>query len=127
MFEIAIQRNIKDYKGKAFWGFTWRQIIWLALALGLNVPLYFWLKNYVPETITSYIVLAIGSLCFGIGFIPMNGMPLEKYLYYMFETTFLLPKKRIYRSITPDEAMIEEQYEAKLKRIKEIEKQLSKK
>ena len=127
MFEIAIQKNIKDYKGKAFLGFTWRQIIWGALGIGISVPLYLGLKDYINEEILSYAVLIIGGGCFAVGFIPVNGMPLEKYLYFMIESTFILPKRRVFRSITVEEAIVEEQYEEKLKRIKEIEKLLSKK
>lgn len=120
MFEISVQKNIKDYKGKAFFGFTWRQVISIGLALLTSVPLYWYCKSFVPETILGYAVMGIAVLFFGVGFYQKDGLPLEQYAFYVYESVFKMPRHRYYASPSLEEQLIEELYQQKYKRLQEI-------
>lgn len=110
MFEVKMPREIKAYKEKIALGLTLRQIICITLALMVGVPLYFWGRHYIPEDLLSWLVILIGFLLGGMGFIKLEGKTLEKYLYVMLKFTFSYDQKRKYRSESILERSLEKEY-----------------
>ena len=97
MIEIKIPKEIRDYKETIFFGLNLRQIISLAIAFAINVPLYLYSKPYIGDELASWIVMITGVPVFLLGFIKFDGMPFEKYLMIMLRFNFLVPRKRKYK------------------------------
>lgn len=122
--EIRIHKEINDYHEKFYW-FTFRQ--WIAVILfGITaVPFYFKFREVLGEDPISYIIIAYAVPFAFIGFIPIQKMPAEKIVKYIFrkETVFFkeLPFK------TEKEIFLEKEYMKKLKLPARIKKSLSKK
>lgn len=98
MIEIKIPKEIKYYKEKIAFGFTIRQLISVSLALGINIPLYIFGKDIIGEDLMSWLVIIIAVPLAMIGWFNYNGMNFEQFLIAVFQSEFLYPKKRIYKS-----------------------------
>jgi hypothetical protein len=97
MIEIKIPKEIRDYKEVIFFGLNLRQIISLAIAFAVNIPLYVNTKKYIGDELASWFVMFTGVPVFLIGFIKFDGMPFEKYFQIMLRFNFLVPRKRHYK------------------------------
>lgn len=98
MIEIRIPKEIRQYKEKAFFGLTWRQVLALILAASINVPLYLWLNPIIGMDATSWIVMLIASPIMMIGFWEPYGMNFEDFLQAVIKSMFVYPEKRIYKT-----------------------------
>lgn len=98
MIEVKLPREIRDFKSKVIFNLTLRQIICLVLALGINIPLYIFLKSVFIEDIASWIVLIVSLPIFLVGFVKKDGMPYEKYFLIMLRFHFLTPRIRKYKT-----------------------------
>ncbi|MFQ9766258.1 MAG: PrgI family protein [Thomasclavelia ramosa] len=122
--EIRIHKEINDYHEKFYW-FTFRQ--WVAVILfGITaVPFYLKFREVLGEDPISYIMIIYAVPFAFVGFIPVQKMPAEKMVKYIFrkETVFFkeLPFK------TEKEILLEKEYMKKLKLPIRIKKSLSKK
>ncbi|WMJ77850.1 PrgI family protein [Sedimentibacter sp. MB35-C1] len=97
MIEIKIPKEIRDYREAIFAGLNLRQIISLAVAVAINVPLYVYIKPYIGDEIASWLVIITGIPIFLIGFIKFDGMPFEEYFKVILRFYFLKPRKRKYK------------------------------
>ncbi len=93
MIEIRIPKEVTDYKAKLFFGLTTRQCLSVGLALIINVPLYYFGKNYIPEDILSWLIIIITCPLVLFGFFKYNGMTFEKIAGY-FINYYLKTQKR---------------------------------
>lgn len=98
MIEIRIPKEIRQYKEKAFFGLTWRQVIALILAAGINVPLYLWLSPIIGMDVASWIVILVAIPVMMAGFWEPYGMNFEDYLQAVIKSMFVYPEKRIYKT-----------------------------
>lgn len=98
MIEIRIPKEIRQYKEKAFWGLTWRQILALILAGGINVPLYLWLTPLLGADITSWIIMLIAAPVMMAGFWEPYGMHFEDFLVAVVKSMLIYPEKRLYKT-----------------------------
>ncbi|MBO1085018.1 PrgI family protein [Enterococcus mundtii] len=80
--EVVIRKEIKEYQEKIFFGFSLRQVIVIALALIVILPV-----GLVNHFIWSYSIDDLGivlmfftSPILSVGWIKKNQLPLEKYL-----------------------------------------------
>lgn len=96
MIEIRIPNEIKNYKERAYFNLTYRQLISLLIALLINIPLWFFAKDYVNEQLLSWIILIIACVFAGIGFFKYNNMYLERFLYTYIKFKFN-NQKRLYK------------------------------
>lgn len=117
--EIRIHEEINDYHEKFYW-FTFRQ--WIAVILfGITaVPFYLKFRTMLGEDPISYIIIAYAIPFAFIGFIPIQKMPAEKIVKYIFRKEMLFFKELPYK--TEKEIFLEKEYMKKLKLATRIKK-----
>lgn len=94
--EVKVNKEIRDYKEKGFFGLTYRQIILIGTGLALSVFVYYKTGRYVPLDVASWILMAV-MLPFGaMAFISYNGMNAWQLLVCWFRFTLLMPKRLIF-------------------------------
>lgn len=98
MIAVRIPEEIRKYKEKILFGLTARQLITTIIAFAICVPLYWYGKKYISESILSWVIILIGAGCWSIGYLKINGMPMEKFVFVFIKTEILYPKKRKYLS-----------------------------
>lgn len=97
MIEIRVPKEITAYKEKLLFGLTARQTIASVVALGINVPLYFWGKDILGSEAMSWIVIFIALPIVFLGYFKYNEMVFEKFLVAVIQAEFIYPRKRIYQ------------------------------
>lgn len=122
--EVRIHDDFNDYKEK-FYGFTLRQWLAIIAVLIINIPVYFYGRNILGEEAISWIVIIIAMPIVSVGFISVQGLPMEKMFLFILrsETTFYNSLK--YK--TSDEIEKEKQFEKQLSVFRKIKLQFSKK
>ena len=96
--EVKINKEIRNYTEKIFFGLSLRQFVFSVCACIVAVVLYFICNKHFNKEITSRICI-IGVLPFiGLGFFKYNGMTLEKFLYTFLKSEVLVPKNLKFKS-----------------------------
>lgn len=98
MINVRIPEEIRKYKAKIAFGLTARKIVCTLLIFGICVPLYFFGKKYINEEIIAWAIIFIAVPLASIGFVTINGMPMEKFFVVWIKYEVLYPKKRKYHS-----------------------------
>lgn len=122
--EIRIHEEINDYHEKFYW-FTFRQ--WVAVILfGITaIPFYLKFRSFLGEDPISYIIIIYAIPFVFIGFIPIQKMPAEKMIKYIFRKETLFFNELPYK--TEKEIILEKEFMKNLKFITKLKKALSKK
>lgn len=96
--EVKINKEIRNYTEKIFFGLSLRQFVFSVCACIVAVVIYFICNKHFNKEITSWICI-IGVLPFiGLGFFKYNGMTLEKFLYTFLKSEVLVPKNLKFKS-----------------------------
>lgn len=91
--EVKINREIRNYTEKVFFGLTLRQFFFSICACGVAVLLYFTFNEMFNKEVVSWICI-LGALPFvGIGFFKYNGMTLETFLVVWIKSQVLIPRE----------------------------------
>lgn len=127
MIAVRIPEEIRKYKEKIAFGLTARQLVCTLVALFVCVPLYWYGRNYIMEDILAWLIIAIAMPLEAVGFIKINGMPMEKFAVAAFKFEVLFPRKRKFRTENiwrewQNEAIKDEQPKSRRER-KKTEKQ----
>lgn len=99
MIEIRIPKEIRTYKEKLFFGLNLRQLICTLIAIIINVPLYWFGKDYVGADTASWIVIFIAMPLFMIGYFSYNGMTFEQFIKSVIQHEMIYPQKRKYVTV----------------------------
>lgn len=99
MIEIRIPKEIRTYKEKLFFGLTLRQLICTAIAVIVNVPLYWFGKDIIGADAASWVVIFIAMPLFLIGYFNFNGMTFEQFVKSVIQQEFIYPQKRKYATL----------------------------
>lgn len=94
---VRVPDEVRTYKEKLFLGLTARQLICTSLALIICVPLYIFGKKFMSEDVLSWLILIIALPLLAVGFIHVQGLPMEKYAIAWFKFNWLYPRKRKYK------------------------------
>lgn len=81
--EVVIRKEIKEYQEKIFFGFSLRQVIVIALALIVILPvglLNHFIWSYSIDDL-GIVLMFFTSPILSVGWIKKNQLPLEKYLF----------------------------------------------
>ena len=113
MIEVRIPKEIKAYKEKLFYNLTLRQTVCSVLAISINVPLYYFGKEYISQDILSWIVLFVAVPIFLVGYFNYNGLNFEDFIKAVFKYNFLYPQKRKYKSENLFEILLKKEGEKK--------------
>lgn len=110
MIEVKVPREIRSYKEKLFFGLNLRQTICAAMAIGLNIPIYFLLRPYIGDDLTAWLIIIIAVPFFLVGFFQYNGMPFEQFALCIIRFQLLTPQKRKYKTENLYDVLIEAHY-----------------
>ncbi|MCJ8010146.1 PrgI family protein [Paenibacillus sp. KQZ6P-2] len=99
MIEIRIPKEIRTYKEKLFFGLNLRQLICTAIAILINVPLYWFGKDIIGPDAASWVVILIAIPLFMIGFFSYNGMTFEQFIKSVIQFEVIYPQKRKYKTL----------------------------
>ena len=99
MVEVEMSDDIRKFENKVVGGLTKRQLISVAIGVGLGAPL----GIFVPGGITVKVLLVAfvalpALLC---GWVKMDGMPLEILAIRAVYSNILCPRKRKLKSVNP--------------------------
>lgn len=108
--EIKINKEIRDYTESVFFGLSFRQFIFSALACIVAVVLYFLLRNHLGLETLSWICI-LGAAPFGaLGFIKYNGMNAEEIAIAWIKSEILMPKILFFKSVNFYDELLKEDY-----------------
>jgi len=96
MIDIRIPKEIRKYKEKLFFGLTARQFVCTVIAGVINIPLYFYSRQYLGDDLASWLVIAIAIPIMLAGYFSYNEMPFEEFLITVIKFEFIYPQKRKY-------------------------------
>lgn len=115
---IAVPRDLTKVKSKVFFNLTKRQLICFGCAASIGVPAFFLLKQVVSSSTSTFLMMAIMMPFFLLAMYERNGQHLEVRMRHFIESSFIRPKKRLYKTNNPYKAL-QQRIEAE-KEIREI-------
>ena len=95
---VPIPKDLSAIKTKFVMGLTKRQAVRFTAAAATGLPVFFLLRNIIPTSFASMIMLTIMVPWFLFAMYEKYGMPLEKYLRYIIAVKFQKPKIRTYQT-----------------------------
>lgn len=98
MAYVAVPKDLTQVKSKFLFNLTRRQVICFGCGALTGVPLFFILKNYIPITAATLIMILIMMPFFLFAMYEKNGQPLEKILRHFIQSRFIRPKERPYKT-----------------------------
>ena len=98
MIAVRIPEEIRKYKEKIAFGLTARQLVCTLATLFICVPLYWFGRKYIMEDILAWLIIAVAVPLESIGFIKINGMPMEKFAVAALKFEFLYPRLRKFKT-----------------------------
>lgn len=98
LMEVKINKEIRQYSEKIFFGLSLRQFICSALACIVAVGIYFIFKPILNNTGTVSWLCMAGAVPFAlIGFVRYNGMTAEQFVMAWIKSEILTPKRLVFK------------------------------
>ena len=98
MAYVPVPKDLTRVKTKVMFNLTKRQLVCFGAAALVGVPLFFLLKDSVPQTIATFLMVLAMLPFFLFAMYEKHGQPLEVIAGNMIRTLFLSPKERPYRT-----------------------------
>lgn len=95
--EVRVPKEITEYKEKVMFGFTLRQLVSIGVAVVVGLLVFFIIRPLVGLEIAGNIVIVCVVPVFALGFVKINGRPLEAHLKIVFRY-YKRPFKRKYQT-----------------------------
>lgn len=76
-------------------GLTLRQLLCSGTAIGLAVLIYLWAKPPLGQEPASWLCILAAAPIAAAGFISYDGLPFEKFIIVMLESTMICKKKMV--------------------------------
>ena len=96
--EIKINKEIRNFTEKVYFGLSLRQFIFSLLACIIAIVLYFIFRKHFSIEIVSWICM-IGTAPFAaMGFIKYNGMNAEEFVIAFIKSEILTQKYLVFKS-----------------------------
>lgn len=105
--EREILLDVTKFKARVIGPFTVRQIVSIGITLLIVIPAYFIMKQYFVSDFIAKTLFFVAAIPLACGFIPIYGMPLEKFLFYYIQTSVISPPIRRYKKKTDIEIFCE--------------------
>lgn len=96
--EVKINREIRDYAEKVYFGLSLRQFVFSLLACGVAVGLYFLLRPVLGIETLSWLCILGAAPFAALGFFSYHGMTAERVLLTYIRSEFLTPKELMFVS-----------------------------
>lgn len=98
MAYVPVPKDLTRVKTKVMFNLTKRQLVCFGAAALVGVPLFFLLKDSVPQTAATLIMVLVMLPFFLLAMYEKHGQPLEVYAGNIIKVLFLTPKERPYRT-----------------------------
>ena len=98
MAYVPVPKDLSKVKTKVAFNLTKRQLICLAAALGVGLPLFFLLKDSAGTSLAAMAMIVVMLPCFLLAMYEKHGQPLEVVVKNIIQTKFTRPKERPYRT-----------------------------
>lgn len=95
MIEVKIPAEIQEYKSKLIAGLSVRQVVSIAGAIAVTVPIALLGKGHISNDILSWIIILIVVPFAGYGFLTFKDMKFEDFMKAYIMLNFF-PQKRVY-------------------------------
>ena len=113
--EVKINREIRDYAEKVYFGLSLRQFVFSLLACGVAVGLYFLLRPVLGIETLSWLCILGAAPFAALGFFSYHGMTAERVLLTYIRSEFLTPKELTFVSENYYDGIKSEEPEKKAK------------
>ena len=98
MAYVPVPKDLSKVKTKVAFNLTKRQLICLAGALGVGLPLFFLLKDSAGTSLAAMAMIVVMLPSFLFAMYEKHGQPLEVILRQFIEVKFIRPKERPYQT-----------------------------
>lgn len=98
MAYVPVPKDLTKVKTKVMFNLTKRQLVCFGAAALVGVPLFFLLKDSVPQTVAVFIMVLVMLPFFLLAMYEKHGQPLEVIAGNMIQVFFLTPKERPYQT-----------------------------
>ncbi len=95
---ISVPRDLTKVKSKIIFNLTKRQLICFSLAAVVGLPTFFAVKHFTSTTVGAFLMMVVMMPFFFFALYEKNGQYLEKILKNFIKSTFIRPKKRLYKT-----------------------------
>ena len=95
--EVKINKEIRDYTEKIYFGLSLRQFIFSILACLFSVMTYFSLKDKLSTETLSRVCILVALPFALLGFVKYNGMTADRFLVAFIKSEILMPKKLTFK------------------------------
>ena len=95
---VTIPKDLSRIKNKLVFNLTKRQLISFSLAGGIGIPFYLFSRSVIGGDVAAFLMIALMLPFMAFGVYEKDGQPLEKILYHMIRSRFLLPRIRVYQT-----------------------------
>lgn len=95
MIEVKIPAEIQEYKSKLIAGLSVRQVVSIAGAIAVAVPVALLGRGHISNDILSWIVILVVVPFAGYGFLTFKDMKFEDFMKAYIKLN-LFPQKRVY-------------------------------
>ena len=116
MAYVPVPKDLSKVKTKVAFNLTKRQLICLAGALGVGLPLFFLLKDSAGTSLAAMAMIVVMLPCFLFAMYEKHGQPLEVIVKNIIQTQFIRPKERPYQT---------ENFYAVIEKQRKLEKEVS--
>lgn len=96
--EVKINKEIKNYSEKMFFGLSIRQFVFSLCACAVAVGIFFLLRPYLGTEAVSWICILCAVPFAVLGFVKYNGMTAEKFISAWIKSEFLIPKRLYFKA-----------------------------
>ena len=119
---VNVPNDLSKIKTKMAFNLTKRQLICFGLAALIGIPLYLFTRSIIGNTLAMFFMIIIMLPFFFFGLYERDGLPFEKVLKNIVQSTFLWPKIRPYKTQNfyayLNNRAMEEKYIDKRKKVK---------
>ena len=95
---VTVPKDVTKVKTKVLFNLTKRQLICFGGGLLIGVPLFFFTRNSLGNTMSTLLMIFSMVPAFLLAMYEKNGQHLEVILRNMIRSVFLRPKKRLYKT-----------------------------
>jgi hypothetical protein len=95
---VSIPKDLTKVRTKFLLGLTKRQTVCFGSAAAIGLPLFFLLRNVASTSVSAFVMVVVMLPWFMFAMYERNGIPLEKYIKYIYTAQFKRPKIRTYRT-----------------------------
>ena len=98
MAYVTVPKDLTKVKSKVALNLTKRQLVCFGAAAVVGVPLFFLIKDSVPQSAATFIMVLVMLPFFMLAMYEKHGQPLETILGNIIKVFFLTPKERPYQT-----------------------------